>query len=61
MLPCADKNGSTAKVMQPEFRDTYQVLKKDILYAQPLMGEQCTGSKQTNLQVGRVAIFQFGT
>lgn len=47
MLPCADKNGSAAKVMQPEFRGTYQVLKKDILYAQPPMGEQCTGSKQT--------------
>lgn len=61
MLPCTNKNGSAAKVMQPEFRGTYQVLKKDIPYSQPPTGEQCTGSKQTNLQVGRVAIFQFGT
>lgn len=47
MLPSTDKNGSAAKVMQPEFRGTYQVLKKNIPCSQPLMGEQCTESKQT--------------
>lgn len=46
MLPCTDKNGSAAKAIQPEFRSTYQVL-KNMPYSQSLMGEQCTGSKQT--------------
>lgn len=47
MLPCTDINDSAAKLMQLEFRGAYQVLKKDIAYSQPLMGDHFIGSKQT--------------
>ena len=40
MLPGTDKNGSAAKAMQLEFRGIYWVLKQNVPYSQPPMGDR---------------------